>query len=288
MEQSPPQQPRVGMRAETSRGRAGVYWCMRTLPRRGGGVGGGTCRTPPPFIAQRWGAASSGGRAGPGSASFRAGGRGDGWAGERGGRGGAESWQGRAPRPHHHGHPGEGGARGPSPYPPWAGGGRPRPDKLWRRRTCRAGTGHPSTCRPPPRPCTRPRRAALSPAGQRARGWHRGPPGTPASAPPTPRGTAHLDGQVVAGPAVVVLVQHLGDIAVVELVARQAGRPPLGTQRGQRRCPPAPSPPPAPSRPRRGADGAVCGGTAPASPGSPAPCSSASSAPSSCSWSARG
>lgn len=77
-------------------------------------------------------------------------------------------------------------------------------------------------------------------------GWHRGTSGTPMSAPQPPQEPppiAHLDGQVVAGRAVVVLVQHFGDIAGVKLVARQAGRPPLGTQRGQRRCPP-PSPKP--------------------------------------------
>ncbi|KAI6075484.1 hypothetical protein LUU34_01424100 [Aix galericulata] len=84
--------------------------------------------------------------------------------------------------------------------------------------------------------------------------------------PPPPQGTAHLDGQVVAGPAVVVLVQHLGDIAVVKLVARQAGRPPLGTQRGQRRCPLPPARPRPRAVPEEGLTGPFVGARPPPHP----------------------
>lgn len=49
-----------------------------------------------------------------------------------------------------------------------------------------------------------------------------------------PLGRAHLHGQVVAGATVVVLVQHLGDIAVVKLVAGQADWLSLRRQHGHR------------------------------------------------------
>lgn len=59
--------------------------------------------------------------------------------------------------------------------------------------------------------------------------WARGGGGAPA-----PRGgvRAHLHGEVVAGAAVVVLVQHFGGVTGVKLVAGQAGWLALGTERG--------------------------------------------------------
>lgn len=52
-----------------------------------------------------------------------------------------------------------------------------------------------------------------------------------------PLGRAHLHSQVVAGATVVVLIQHLGDIAVVKLVAGQAGWLSLWRQYGHHhRC----------------------------------------------------
>lgn len=61
---------------------------------------------------------------------------------------------------------------------------------------------------------------------------------------------AHLGCEVVAGATVVVLVQHLGDITAVKLVACQADRLALGTERGwhpQRYCHSPGTPPANPS-----------------------------------------
>lgn len=70
------------------------------------------------------------------------------------------------------------------------------------------------------------------------------------------RETAHLHCQVMAGATVLVLVQHLGDITAVKLVASQAGRLPLGREHST--SPPSPPGTPSGSWPAPQAWGRPC------------------------------